>query len=292
MSSLKEVRNRIISVTKTQKITSAMKMVASSKLHKAQRDIENMLPYEQSMYGMLSHLLAVGASSADSSYSKERGIENVAVVVFASNMSLCGSFNVNMLKRLNEVLAEYSQSVGKTHITVFPVGRKVADEIDEDSFNVNHDFVEIGDKPCYESAAHLAQTLMEMYESKKVDKVELLYYHFKSMAKQIYTRETFLPFAVSDLLSGDDGVPVSSDYILEPSADDIICEMLPKVMKLKIFTVLLDSCASEHGARTLAMQTATDNANDLLQKLNVMYNKSRQQSITNEILDIVAGSMR
>ena len=112
------------------------------------------------------------------------------------------------------------------------------------------------------------------------------------MAKQIYTRETFLPFAVSDLLSGDDGVPVSSDYILEPSADDIICEMLPKVMKLKIFTVLLDSCASEHGARTLAMQTATDNANDLLQELNVMYNKSRQQSITNEILDIVAGSMR
>ena len=131
MSSLKEVRNRIISVTKTQKITSAMKMVASSKLHKAQRDIENMLPYEQGMYGMLSHLLAAGASSADSSYSKERGIENVAVVVFASNMSLCGSFNVNMLKRLNEVLAEYSQSVGKTHITVFPVGRKVADEIDE-----------------------------------------------------------------------------------------------------------------------------------------------------------------
>ena len=164
--------------------------------------------------------------------------------------------------------------------------------IDEDSFNVNHDFVEIGDKPCYESAAHLAQSLMELYESKKVDKVELLYYHFKSMAKQIYTRETFLPFAVSDLLSGDDGVPVSSDYILEPSADDIICEMLPKVMKLKIFTVLLDSCASEHGARTLAMQTATDNANDLLQELNVMYNKSRQQSITNEILDIVAGSMR
>ena len=132
MSSLKEVRNRIISVTKTQKITSAMKMVASSKLHKAQRDIENMLPYEQGMYGMLSHLLAAGASSADSSYSKERGIENVAVVVFASNMSLCGSFNVNMLKRLNEVLAEYSQGVGKTHITVFPVGRKVADEIDED----------------------------------------------------------------------------------------------------------------------------------------------------------------
>lgn len=292
MSSLKEVRNRIISVNKTQKITSAMKMVASAKLHKAQHDIENMLPYEQGMHGVLSHLLAAGASSVDSKYSKERDVENVAIVVFASNMSLCGSYNVNMLKHLNEVLAEYSEKIGAQHIMVFPVGRKVADEIDKKVYGVNNDFVEIGDKPSYEKAAQLAQTLMDLYTKKDVDKVELLYCHFKSTAKQVYTRETFIPFAIDVSSASDEAASASVNYILEPSADDIISDMMPKVMKLKVFTALLDSCASEHGARTLAMQTATDNANDLLQELNVMYNKSRQQSITNEILDIVAGSMR
>ena len=293
MSSLKEVRNRIISVNKTQKITSAMKMVASAKLHKAQHDIENMLPYEQGMHGVLSRLLAAGASSVDSPYSKERNVENVAIVVFASNMSLCGSYNVNMLKHLNEVLEEYSGKIGKEHIKIYPVGRKVADEIDKKVHDVNVDFVEIGDKPSYENAAKLAQTLMDLYAKKDVDKVELLYCHFKSMAKQIYTRETFIPFNINGMPSDSkEDAHASVDYILEPSADDIISDMMPKVMKLKVFTALLDSCASEHGARTLAIQTATDNANDLLQELNVMYNKSRQQSITNEILDIVAGSMR
>lgn len=185
------------------------------------------------------------------------------------------------------MLAEY-KPLGLENILVFPVGKKVADAVRKLGFRIEGDFQHMADKPSYQEAADLAADLMKRFLHGDVDKVELLYNHFKSTASQILTRETYLPIDLNNEKKEEER---TIDYILEPSAEELMQEMLPKVLRMKMFTVLLDSNAAEHAARTMAMQIATDNANELLQELTVMYNKSRQQSITNELLDIVGGSM-
>ncbi|RGN47632.1 MULTISPECIES: F0F1 ATP synthase subunit gamma [unclassified Bacteroides] len=291
MASLKEVKGRIASVNGTRKITSAMKMVASAKLHKAQAAIENMLPYEKRLNAILTDFLRGIKDSVDSPYVEKREVKRVAIVVFSSNTSLCGGFNSNIVKHLVVVLDEYKY-LGMENVLLYPVGRKVADAVKKMGFKAEGDFQTMADKPSYAEAAELASRLMELYKRKELDKVEVIYNHFRSTALQILTREVFLPIELKTDDKPDTSGRVVSDYIVEPSSQELLAILLPKVLRMKMYTVLLDSNASEHAARTMAMQVATDNANDLLQDLTIMYNKSRQQAITNELLDIIGGSMK
>ena len=288
MASLKEVKGRIATVNNTRKITSAMKMVASAKLHKAQSAITHMLPYEHRLHELLSNLLGGGEVMM---WNTSREVKRVALVVFSSNSSLCGGFNANVIKHATQWLDEH-QALSKENILIYPVGKKVADAIVKMGYSIQGDFQHLADKPSFAEAAELAQDLMDKFVRGEVDKVELLYNHFKSTATQILTREVYLPMnAHSGCSEGSREHPQETDYILEPSRDELLSMLLPKVLRMKLYTVLLDSNASEHAARTMAMQIATDNADDLLQELTLMYNKTRQQAITNELLDIVGGSM-
>ena len=284
MASLKEVKGRIATVNNTRKITSAMKMVASAKLHKAQGAITNMLPYERRLHGVLTRLL--GAEGTASCFTIERKVKRAALVVFSSNSSLCGGFNANVIKQASQWLDEH-QALGKENLLVYPVGRKVAEALVKSGCPIQGDFQHLADKPSFAESADLAQGLMDLFARGEVDRVDLLYHHFKSTASQVLTREVFLPMN----LSGEGSASKGGDYILEPSREELLAMLLPKVLRLKLYTVLLDSNASEHAARTMAMQIATDNADELLQELTLMYNKTRQQAITSELLDIVGGQM-
>ena len=290
MASLKEVKGRIATVNNTRKITSAMKMVASAKLHKAQGTIAHMLPYQQRLSALLGNLLQGGDVLLWNTPRPE--VKRIALVVFSSNASLCGGFNANVIKHATQWLDEH-QALGAENVLLYPVGRKVADALVKAGYTVQGDFQHLADKPSFAEAATLAQGLMDKFARGEVDRVELLYNHFKNTATQILTREVYLPFDASPKQGDDESRkhPQDVDYILEPSREELLSMLLPKVLRLKLYTVLLDSNASEHAARTMAMQIATDNADDLLQELTLMYNKTRQQAITNELLDIVSGSM-
>ena len=296
MASLKEVKNRISSVKSTRQITSAMKMVASAKLHKAQGRIENMLPYQQKLNEILTNFLRTDATF-ESPYTDVRTVSKVAIVAFSSNSSLCGAYNSNVAKMLERTLADY-QSLGKENILIYPVGKKVEEAVKKLGYTPQGSYQVMADKPSYVEAYELAGRLMEAFVEKRIDHVELIYHHFKSMGTQVLLRENYLPIDLAQVAGeAAEGVSADSrsfnnDYIEEPSVGQLIAELLPKVLSQKIFTVLLDSNASEHAARTLAMQTATDNANELIQDLTKQYNKSRQQAITNELLDIIGGSLK
>ena len=294
MASLKEVKTRINSVQSTRKITSAMKMVASAKLHKAQAAIENMLPYQKKLNKILTNFLSADLP-VESPYVKQREVKRVAIVVFSSNTSLCGAFNANVIKMLMQAISEF-RTLGQDNILIFPVGKKVEEAVKRMGFSTQETPPMLSDKPSYQDAADLAHHLMEMYVSGEVDRVELIYHHFKSMGVQLLLRETYLPIDLTHAVDQEEQKEVEhvivNDYIIEPSAEQLIADLIPTVLNQKIFTAAMDSNTSEHAARTLAMQVATDNANDLIQDLTKQYNKSRQQAITNELLDIVGGSMK
>ena len=298
MASLKEVKTRINSVKSTRKITSAMKMVASAKLHKAQGAIENMLPYERKLNKILTNFLSADLP-VESPYIKAREVKRVAIVAFSSNTSLCGAFNANVIKMLLQTVGEF-RTLGQDNILIFPVGKKVDEAVKRLGFEPQETSPTLSDKPSYQEASELAHRLMEMYVSGEIDRVELIYHHFKSMGVQILLRETYLPIDLTRVVDEEEkqkeeevqGGEIANDYIIEPSAEELIANLIPTVLSQKLFTAAVDSNASEHAARTLAMQVATDNANELIQDLTKQYNKSRQQAITNELLDIVGGSIQ
>ena len=298
MASLKEVKTRINSVKSTRKITSAMKMVASAKLHKAQGAIENMLPYQRKLNKILTNFLSADLP-IESPYIKAREVKRVAIVAFSSNTSLCGAFNANVIKMLLQTVGEF-RTLGQDNILIFPVGKKVDEAAKRLGFQPQETSATLSDKPSYQEASELAHRLMKMYLAGEIDRVELIYHHFKSMGVQILLRETYLPIDLTHLVDGEEkekeeevqGGEIANDYIIEPSAEELIANLIPTVLSQKLFTAAVDSNASEHAARTLAMQVATDNANELIQDLTKQYNKSRQQAITNELLDIVGGSMQ
>ncbi len=298
MASLKEVKTRINSVKSTRKITSAMKMVASAKLHKAQGAIENMLPYQRKLNKILTNFLSADLP-VESPYVKEREVKRVAIVAFSSNTSLCGAFNANVIKMLLQTVGEY-RTLGQDNILIFPVGKKVDEAVKRMGFQPQETSPTLSDKPTYQEAAELAHHLMEMYVSGEVDRVEIIYHHFKSMGLQILLRETYLPIDLTHIIDEEEQKnkeevedhEIANDYIIEPNAEELIANLIPTVLSQKLFSAAVDSNTSEHAARTLAMQVATDNANELIQDLTKQYNKSRQQAITNELLDIVGGSMK
>ena len=307
MASLKEVKTRINSVKSTRKITSAMKMVASAKLHKAQGAIENMLPYQKKLNKILTNFLSADLP-IESPYVKEREVKRVAIVAFSSNTSLCGAFNANVIKMLLQTVGEY-RTLGQDNILIFPIGKKVDEAVKRMGFQPQETSPTLSDKPTYQEAADLAHRLMGMFVSGEIDRVEIIYHHFKSMGTQILLRETYLPIDLTHVIDEEEQNKeqmneeqkdkgeaerreVANDYIIEPNAEELIANLIPTVLSQKLFTAAVDSNTSEHAARTLAMQVATDNANELIQDLTKQYNKSRQQAITNELLDIVGGSMK
>ena len=289
MASLKEVKTRINSVQSTRKITSAMKMVASAKLHKAQGAIENMLPYQRKLNKILTNFLSADLP-VESPFCVERPVKRVAIVAFSSNSSLCGAFNANVLKMFLQTVGEYRE-LGQDNILIYPVGKKIEEAVKKLGFFPQGSYQKLADKPSYDEAAALAKLLMELFLEKNIDRVELIYHHFKSMGVQELLRERYLPIDLSAVQNDEERGGVVNDYIIEPSAAQLIADLIPQVLSQKIFTAALDSNASEHAARTLAMQIATDNANELIQELTKQYNKTRQQATTNELLDIVGGSM-
>ena len=275
-----------------------MKMVASAKLHKAQGAIENMLPYERKLNKILTNFLSADLP-VESPYIKAREVKRVAIVAFSSNTSLCGAFNANVIKMLLQTVGEF-RTLGQDNILIFPVGKKVDEAVKRLGFEPQETSPTLSDKPSYQEASELAHRLMEMYVSGEIDRVELIYHHFKSMGVQILLRETYLPIDLTRVVDEEEkqkeeevqGGEIANDYIIEPSAEELIANLIPTVLSQKLFTAAVDLNASEHAARTLAMQVATDNANELIQDLTKQYNKSRQQAITNELLDIVGGSMQ
>ncbi len=275
-----------------------MKMVASAKLHKAQGAIENMLPYQKKLNKILTNFLSADLP-IESPYVQEREVKRVAIVVFSSNTSLCGAFNANVIKMMMQTIGEF-RTLGQDNILIFPVGKKVDEAAKRMGFKPQEVSPTLSDKPTYQEAAELAHRLMDLYVAGEVDRVEIIYHHFKSMGVQILLRETYLPINLTSVVSEEDREneeevqenEIANDYIIEPNAEELIASLIPTVLSQKIFTAAVDSNASEHAARTLAMQVATDNANELIQDLTKQYNKSRQQAITNELLDIVGGSMK
>lgn len=303
MASLKEIKGRIASVGSTLKITSAMKMVASAKLHKAQQAIGNMLPYQKQLHRILVDLMS--KVEYGGGLMASRPVTKVAVVAFSSNSSLCGAFNSNVIKQALAVVNEYrSSGLKDSDITVYSVGRKLADALRKAGFPSPADYSKMAESPSYEAASSLAQELLDGFLGGRFDKVELVYNHFKSTASQVVTRQTYLPLTLSEATSElsvkrpevfEEEIPHPrnpEDLLIEPSVDELIEDLLPRVVRLRVYTTLLDSNAAEHAARTVAMQTATDNGNDLLAELTLEYNKGRQQKITSEILDIVGGSLQ
>lgn len=294
MASLKEVKGRIASVNSTRKITSAMKMVASAKLHRAQNSIANMLPYEKKLHAMLTAFLSIEAD-IQSPYIKERPVKRVAIVAFSSNSSLCGAYNANVARQLNLMVDGYASEIGKENVLIFAVGKKIGHAAKKEGHNVVENFLEMADKPSYQEAFDLSRKLMKLFTEHQVDKVELLYHHFKNTASQLLTREEYLPVNLQAIEAEEEPGQHHKwalHHIFEPSKEDLLATLIPQVLGLKLYTALLDSNTSEHAARTMAMQIATDNANDLIQELTVQYNKSRQQAITNELLDIIGGSLK
>ena len=287
MPSLKEVKTRINSVNSTRKITSAMKMVASAKLHAAQRAIEGMHPYEQ----RLTHIMKMFLNSLDgdvaSVYSREPAeVKRVAIVLLTSNTSLCGAFNGNAIKEFRQKVDDY-RAKGIEVAAVHAIGKKGAEAVGKLGLS-SPDYSKLLDQASYEAMATLAHELMAQFEAGEIDRVELIYHKFISAGTQQLRSEQFLPMKLE---KGEATYGIQLDYIVEPGKGELIEQLIPKALCLKLFTVLLDSLASEHATRVIAMQVATDNANELLEELTLLYNKSRQQAITAELLDIVGGSM-
>lgn len=276
MASLREIKDRIGSVRSTLKITSAMKLVASAKLRKAQRTIEALRPYEKEMSRILSVLPAPVQSQG------QGGGGATAVVAIASNSSLCGAFNANVLRRTQEVVASVSGSV-----EVHAMGRKLSEALSRSGCVPVSDHHELVASPDYAGTSELARSLVERYEKGELSSVVLVYTHFVSSSRLVVMSETYLPFSAP---VAEDSGELPEDYIIEPDAEELARQMLPQLMMLKFYAAVLDSSACEHAARTIAMQTASDNAEDLLAELTLEYNKGRQQKITSEILDLVGGS--
>ena len=291
MATLKETKARIASVRSTLKITSAMKLVASAKLRKAQQAAENCGAYERELASILDAISVAGegfpvgaGNDADERLGRPDRPSKVAVVALSSNSSLCGGFNNNVIKKAREVIGE----IGADSVELYAIGRKLADAFAKTGLKSVRDYTELSAHPSYAEAASLADELVDGYMSGRFSKVVLVWNHFLSTASQKPYVETYLPFERKE----GEGASVEellAQYLVEPDLKALYSELLPKTLRLRIYSLLLDSAAAEHAARTVAMQTATDNGNEILEELTLEYNKGRQAKITAEILDLAGG---
>ena len=281
---LREVRNRIASVKSTQKITAAMKLVSAAKLRRAQTAIEGMSHYSDKLNGMLASFLS-SSTVFTTELAAERDCKKVTLIAVASDTGLCGTFNANVINKVRAVLDGYKAS--NTEVEIYTVGKKMYNAVKKLGYTPREELMPQSSAPKYNDIAAVARELIERFRSGGTDRVEVVYSHFKSAAKQEPVSEVLLPV---ELRMANDEAVAAVDYIVEPGRDELLQAIVPKVVEMRLFTALLDAVAAEHAARVLAMQVATDNATDLISQLTLEYNKGRQQAITNEMLDIVSGS--
>ena len=280
MANLKEIRNRISSVSSTMQITSAMKMVSAAKLKKAQDAITAMRPYADKLTELLQNLSATLDSSSGSKFAEQREVKTVLIVAITSNRGLCGAFNSNIIKQVTHLARAYADQ----KVSVLAIGKKGNDALEKENQVISNQS-NVFEDLTFENVAKIADTLMAQFESGAVDKIELVYNKFKNAATQIILMEPFLP-----IVPNTEIVNLNQDYIFEPSKSEIVETLIPKSLKTQLFKAVRDSFASEHGARMTAMHKATDNATELRNQLKLTYNKARQAAITNEILEIVGGA--
>lgn len=281
MANLKEIRNRIASVSSTMQITSAMKMVSAAKLKKAQDAITAMRPYAEKLTGLIQNLSSADNGDQKNPYTQTRPIRKVLLIAITSNRGLCGAFNTNIIKNtLSQAKNEYAEAT----VEVITIGKKGGDILTK-SLDVKAQHNELLDSAAYAETSVLAQQIMDDFAEGQYDKVVLLYNQFKNVATQLVNIENYLPIVYQETAEAQTG-----DYIYEPNQQEIVSELLPKSLKIQLFKALKDSLAGEHGARMTAMHKATDNATELRDQLKLTYNKARQAAITNEILEIVGGA--
>ncbi len=286
MASLKEIRARISSVSSTQKLTSAMKMVSAAKLHKSEEATLKFVPYKNKLSDMLSqYLSSVDAEKVNIKLAEKREVKKVAIICISSCTGLCGTFNSNINKLLEKTIKEYS-FLPEENILLYPIGKKISDYIKKTNRVCQCSADELSAKPTYEDAIAFISPLVDKFLNKEIDKIILLYNHHKNAASQIPTSEVYLPLETIETKSNNK----SYLYFTEPDIDTFINTLVPMVVRMKFYAAVIDSNTAEHGARTTAMQIASDNANKMLESITQQYNRARQEVITNELLDIVGGA--
>lgn len=286
MAGLKEVRERIKSVKSTQQITKAMKLVSAAKLKKATTAITQLRPYSEKLQDVMNNILATtDMSELSLGLNEVRPVNKLLLVVFTSDRGLCGGFNSNLIKTTKRILTEKYAHLNKKDITILPIGKKAYETFKRSGYDINDEFYLLFQNLTFEASAKIAQFIVNAYLAKDFDKVEVVYSRFKNAATQIYTAEEFLPIAKAETKGSS-----RADYIFEPNKALLLQELLPKIIKTTFHRFALDNNASEHGARMVAMDSATNNAGDLIRRLEIDYNKARQAAITNQIMEIVGGA--
>lgn len=289
MASLKEVRSRIVSVNSTQQITKAMKMVAAAKLRRAQDGILQMRPYAQKLGDMLSTVSSGSETSVDSPLKTERAIEKVLIVVVTSDRGLCGAFNTNIIKATLALIEQkYAVQARKGNVEIFAIGKKGAEAFVRRGFTVNLGYTDIFTRLSFVAVKQAAEEIMSEFSDGRYDAVDLVYNEFKNVATQIIHADQYLPIPTENKSSRKKKTEVN--YIFEPTEEEILAELIPKSLKIQLYRAVLESNASEQGARMTAMEKATENAQELLKELRLIYNRTRQAAITKEILEIVGGA--
>jgi F-type H+-transporting ATPase subunit gamma len=289
MASLKEVRSRIVSVNSTQQITKAMKMVAAAKLRRAQDGILQMRPYAQKLGEMLQTVSSGAESAADSPLKTVRAVEKVLIVVVTSDRGLCGAFNTNIIKATLQLIErKYSLQSAKGNVEIFAIGKKGAEALAKRGFVVNTTFSDLFGRLSFVNVKSAAESIMKDFSEGRYDAVDLVYNEFKNVATQIIHTDQYLPIVSEDKATKVKKTEVN--YIFEPAEEEILAELIPKSLKIQLYRAVLESNASEQGARMTAMDKATENAQELLKELRLIYNRTRQAAITKEILEIVGGA--
>jgi F-type H+-transporting ATPase subunit gamma len=284
MANLKEIRNRIVSIGSTMKITSAMKMVSAAKLKKAQDAITNMRPYANKLTELLQNLSATLEGEAGSVFAEKREVKKVLLVAITSNRGLCGAFNSNIIKETSRIATE---KYGDAKVSVFTIGKKGYDVFVK-NIDIYANQTAVFDDLNFENVTKITRQIMDSYAEGKFDKIDLIYNRFKNAATQIPTHESFLP--IESQKTDSSASNSNTDYIFEPSKEVIVEQLIPKSLKMQLYKAIRDSYAAEHGARMTAMHKATDNAGEMKEELTLIYNKARQAAITGEILEIVGGA--
>ena len=291
MASLKEIRARILSVNSTKKITSAMKMVSAAKLHKSEENTLRFIPYKQKLTDILTQYLSnIEPGTVQIPLAEKREVKRASIVCISSNSGLCGVFNSNVNKLLNEAISKYqAQNVS---VSIYPNGKKISDYVRKLGYPVTIDCNDLCDKPSYEQACTVIQPLVQQYLNQEIDELILLYNHHKNAASQIPTNEVLLPLSteVTEPVQGLNKDNQNLLYITEPNVETVINQLVPNVIRMRFYAAIMDSTTAEHGARTTAMQVASDNASKMIETITQQYNRARQEVITNELLDIVGGS--
>ena len=285
MASLKEIRARITSVASTQKITSAMKMVSAAKLKKTEGITTRFLPYKSKLSEALSNYLGSLEGEVSIPLAEHREVKRVALMAFSSSSGLCGVYNSNVSKIFKQVYDEYVASLGVENVIVFLVGKKINDYAKKFGIKVEKQYAPLAESMSYDLAMEISDMMVDLFLGKKVDRVELVFNHFKNAGVQVPTREVVLPLKAEASSDGS-----SFDYIVEPDKETFVNQLIPKVVRTNFYSIMLDALTAEHGARMTAMHIASDNADQLSQELKIQYNKARQNVITTELIDIVGGA--